>query len=286
VYSIQTTSPAAFAKSGPDDGTYTTTGPTLSWTDSTGVLQYEYCYDTSDDDACGGDWTSAGSDTEAVLSGLSSGTTYYWQVRAVNPAEGVEADGGTWHNFTAREQTFTDVPIDYWAWEYIDWMNSEGITGGCGGGNYCPSSSTTRAEMAIFLERGTHGSSYTPPAAGGTVFTDVPISHWAAAWIEQLSAEGITGGCGGGNFCPNQSVTRAEAAIFLLRSKYGSSYTPPAAGGTVFADVPISHWAAAWIEQLAAEGITGGCGGGNYCPNQGVTRAEMAVFMKRTFDVT
>jgi hypothetical protein len=53
----------------------------------------------------------------------------------------------------------------------------------------------------------------------------------------------------------------------------------------VFGDVPISYWAAAWIEQLSAEGITGGCGGGNYCPNQAVTRAEMAVFLVRTFSL-
>jgi hypothetical protein len=117
------------------------------------------------------------------------------------------------------------------------------------------------------------------------VFADVPISHWAADWIEQLAADGITSGCGGGNYCPNDPVTRAEMAIFLLRSKHGSSYTPPAPSGTVFADVPTSHWAAAWIEQLYAEGITGGCGGGKYCPNNPVTRAEMAVFLVRTFDL-
>jgi hypothetical protein len=80
-------------------------------------------------------------------------------------------------------------------------------------------------------------------------------------------------------------VTRAEMAIFLLRSKYGSGYSPPAATGTVFGDVPISHWAAAWIEQLYAEEITSGCGGGNYCPNSPVTRAEMAVLLVRTFDL-
>jgi hypothetical protein len=50
-------------------------------------------------------------------------------------------------------------------------------------------------------------------------------------------------------------------------------------------DVPISHWAAAWIEQLAREGISGGCGGGNFCPENPVSRAEMAVFLVRTFNL-
>jgi hypothetical protein len=138
--------------------------------------------------------------------------------------------------------------------------------------------------MAVFLERGMNGSSYTPPAATGMVFGDVPTSYWSASWIEKLYADGITGGCGLGNFCPDQSITRAQIAVFLLRAKHGSSYTPPAATG-VFPDVPTSYWAAPWIEQLYAESITGGCGGGNYCPDQAVTRAQVAVFLVRTFNL-
>jgi hypothetical protein len=73
-------------------------------------------------------------------------------------------------------------------------------------------------------------------------------------------------------------------AVFLLRSKYGASYSPPAVGaGTGFGDVPPNYWSAAWIKQLVAEGITTGCGGGNYCPENPVTRAQMAVFLVRTF---
>jgi len=71
-------------------------------------------------------------------------------------------------------------------------------------------------------------------------------------------------------------------AVFLLRAKHGSGYSPPAATG-VFSDVPLSYWAVHWIEQLAAEGITAGCGGGNYCPENQVTRDQMAVFLVRTF---
>jgi hypothetical protein len=141
--------------------------------------------------------------------------------------------------------------------------------------------------MAIFLERGIHGPSYNPPAVGGsTGFGDVPTTYWAAAWIKQLAADGITAGCGGGRYCPESSVTRAEMAVFLLRSKYGSSYNPPAVGGsTGFSDVPTTHWAAAWIKQLVVEGITSGCGAGTYCPDALVTRAQMAVFLVRTFSL-
>ena len=73
--------------------------------------------------------------------------------------------------------------------------------------------------MAVFLLRGIHGSSYTPPAVGATTgFGDVPTTHWAAAWIKQLVTESITAGCGNGNYCPNNVVTRAEMAVFLVRT--------------------------------------------------------------------
>jgi hypothetical protein len=71
-----------------------------------------------------------------------------------------------------------------------------------------------------------------------------------------------------------------------LRSEHGASYTPPAIGeGSGFDDVPVDYWAGAFIKQLVAEGITVGCGGGNYCPEQPVTRAQMAVFLVRTFSL-
>jgi hypothetical protein len=71
--------------------------------------------------------------------------------------------------------------------------------------------------MAVFLLRAEHGSSYVPPPATG-IFTDVPADYWAAAWIERLAAEGITGGCGNGNFCPGVTVTRDQMAVFLVKA--------------------------------------------------------------------
>ena len=145
----------------------------------------------------------------------------------------------------------------------------------------------SRDQMAVFLLKGEHGSSYVPPSVGAsTGFNDVPTNYWAAAWIKQLAAEGITAGCGGGNFCPGTAVTRDQMAVFLLRAKHGTGYVPPAATG-IFTDVPTNYWAAAWIEQLAAEGITGGCSITPmlYCPNTPVTRDQMAVFLVKDFNL-
>ena len=183
--------------------------------------------------------------------------------------------------------TFADVSTNYWAWQYIESIYSAGITAGCGTSPliYCPTAPVTRAQMAVFILRGIHGGAYTPPTPTGNIFADVPDSYWAAAWIEQLAAEGITAGCGGNNYCPDQAATRDQMAVFLLRAKHGSAYTPPTPTGTVFSDVPDTYWAASWIEQLAAEGITGGCGGTNYCPASTVTRDQMAVFLVKTFSL-
>jgi hypothetical protein len=188
-----------------------------------------------------------------------------------------------------KTASFSDVPSTHWAWSFIERLYLSGITTGCSTSpaQYCPESTVTRAQMAVFLERGIHGSSYAPPAVGAsTGFGDVPTGYWAAAWIKQLAADGITSGCGGGNYCPEESVTRAQMAVFLLRAKHGVAYLPPAPGGsTGFGDVPPDHWAAAFIKQLVAEGITVGCGSGNYCPDAPVTRAQMAVFLVRTFNL-
>jgi hypothetical protein len=186
---------------------------------------------------------------------------------------------------TGVSVTFADVPLDYWAYDYIEALYQSGITGGCGTDPlmYCPSDVVARDQMAVFLERGIHGADYDPPAPTG-LFDDVPVDYWAAKWIEALYNDGITGGCGGNNYCPGDPVTRAQMAVFLLRSEHGADYDPPAATG-VFNDVPVDHWAADWIEQLAAESITSGCGGGNYCPDDSVTRDQMAVFLARTFNL-
>ncbi|MBI5839742.1 MAG: S-layer homology domain-containing protein [Chloroflexi bacterium] len=181
---------------------------------------------------------------------------------------------------------FADVSTSYWAAPYIVRLYNAGVTGGCSANplSYCPEANVTRAQMAVFLEKGMHGSGFTPPAIPIT-FNDTN-GHWAQYWIEALKTDGITSGCAVGFYCPDSPVTRAQMAVFLLKAEHGNSYSPPDVGaGTGFTDVPSDYWAAAWIKQLAAEGITGGCGTNLYCPDTPVTRAQMAVFLVKTFNL-
>lgn len=180
--------------------------------------------------------------------------------------------------------TFPDVQPSNPFYEFVETVARNQIASGCAGGNYCPDSGVTRAQMAVFLLKSEHGSSYVPPPATGQVFTDVAAGSFAAAWIEQLHAEGITVGCGGGNYCPDPIVTRAQMAVFLLRTKHGAGYAPAAATG-IFADLALTDPFTPWIEELYLESIAAGCGGGNYCPNASVTRGQMAVFLTQAFNL-
>ena len=200
-----------------------------------------------------------------------------------NPLKRVFTNGETY--IIVKSATFGDALLNYWANNYIERLYNAGITSGCSIGIYCPDDTITRAQMAVFLLKGMYGSSYTPPAVeANTGFGDVATNYWAAAWIKQLAVEGITAGCGSGNYCPDATVTRAQMATILLKAKHGSAYSPPSATG-VFTDVPVGYWADKWIEQLAVEGITGGCGMGVYCPDSSVTRAQMAVFLVKAFSL-
>ena len=114
---------------------------------------------------------------------------------------------------------FSDVPTSYWAWQYIERLYNANITGGCSTSplSYCPEDPVTRAQMAIFLEKGVHyPSAFTPPNVTPT-FNDTN-GHWAKDWIEALRSDGITGGCGSNIYCPDYPVTRAQMAVFLVKT--------------------------------------------------------------------
>jgi hypothetical protein len=178
---------------------------------------------------------------------------------------------------------FLDVPQTDIFHAYVEKIFRLGITAGCASGVYCRDAPLTRAQMAVFLIKASTGPGYAPASCVG-VFADVPCPGPFADWIEDLAARGITGGCGGGNYCPGEPVTRQQMAVFLLKTEHGTAYSPPLCAG-IFADVACPSLFADWIEQLAAEEITGGCGSGDYCPTSPSTRGQTAVFLVRALSL-
>jgi len=183
-------------------------------------------------------------------------------------------------------KSFSDVATTHWSYADIESVLHAGVDTGCGGTQFCPGTVLTRGEAARWLLRAEHGGSYQPPACSTAPFTDVPCSHQFAAWIAQLKAEGLTSGVGGGNYAPDQPLTRAEAAVFVLRTKLGAAYVPPACSpdfGDVVCGGATPHFAAAWISDLKARGISNGCDLTAFCPSDPVDRAQAAALVAKTF---
>jgi hypothetical protein len=190
---------------------------------------------------------------------------------------------------------FDDVSIDFWAHDYILNMLNFDITAGCGSNNYCPDSPVTRAQMAVFILK---SMGQAPAAAcSGAQFADVNASMLGGGatgetfckYIEKFASLGITSGCGNNNFCPQSNITRSQMAVFIMKALMEQ----PAAScmGNSFNDVNAALLGGGemgaifckYIERFATLGITSGCGNGNYCPADSVSRAQMAVFLTKGF---
>ncbi|MBF0371662.1 MAG: DUF1566 domain-containing protein, partial [Magnetococcales bacterium] len=112
-------------------------------------------------------------------------------------------------------------------------------------------------------------------------FSDVSCDHFAADEISILAETSITNGCGDGSYCPDNTLQRAEMAVFLLRALYGSDYIPNSASGEMFDDVSADYWVGNFIEHFMDLGITSGCSDSGFCPSNDISRAEMAIFLLR-----
>ena len=141
---------------------------------------------------------------------------------------------------------------------------------------FCPDDPIDRKTIAVWVVRVLDGAD--PAAVSESSFDDVDAGGFHAPFIERLAELGVTGGCGDGSgFCPDQTVSRAQMAVFLTRA-----YGLPAGADPGFLDVAGDAWYAAAVSSLAASGITGGCGDGSgFCPEQNTSRAQMATFIHR-----
>ncbi len=160
----------------------------------------------------------------------------------------------------------------------IEWLAAAGVTKGCNpplNDQFCPNEPVSRGQMAAFLSR------YLDlPAGTAGRFTDTAGSVFVAD-IDRLAEAGITKGCNpptNDRFCPDETVSRAQMAAFLVRALSLSTD-----GSSPFSDddglVFEPH-----ITGLAASGITSGCNppvNDRFCPGNPVTRGQMAAFLHR-----
>jgi subtilisin family serine protease len=163
----------------------------------------------------------------------------------------------------------------------ITWLAGQGITKGCNppsNTRYCPNDRVTRGQMAAFLKR-----TFSYPATSEDFFDDDNGNIFEAD-INAVAKAGVTRGCNppaNTMFCPGGFVTRGQMAAFLRRA-----LGLPAASKDFFDDDNGSIFEGD-INALAEAGITRGCNppaNDMFCPDQFVTRGQMAAFIKRASD--
>jgi hypothetical protein len=185
------------------------------------------------------------------------------------------------------ETVFSDIPIGYWADDFIMAIYDAGITGGCFQNPlmYCPAGNVTREQMAVFITRVLN--QVAPDGYCGTTnpFPDVGFDRWSCNYIKRFYELGITGGYGDGRFGPEDSVTREQMAVFLTTAL---NMIPPDGYCRVtdpFADVGCDRWSCSFVKRFREMEITAGYGDGRFGPVDFVTRDQMAVFLSRALTV-
>jgi CSLREA domain-containing protein len=192
------------------------------------------------------------------------------------------------------ELVFADVPLNYWAYDYIIPLYESGYTSGCATDPqriFCPENTMNRAESAVFIVRGLHPDEpgYMPPTPTVQYFDDVPVGvdeQWFSKWVGELYEQGYTAGCSEEPplYCPQNGHTRAEATVFYLRMLKGADYEPPqVTEPPIFNDVPVDEWYAKWVHAAFTEGLIQDCQTDMenmlFRPEEDLARSEAACMM-------
>ena len=162
----------------------------------------------------------------------------------------------------------------------IESIAEAGVTRGCNppfNDKFCPGEDVSREQMAAFIVRALGLSDNDHPG-----FADVASASTFAEDIGKLATAGITKGCNppaNDRFCPKDDVSREQMAAFIVRalSLTGNDHSG-------FSDVPGQSTFVEDIARLATAGITKGCNppaNTRYCPEEPVTRGQMAAFLDR-----
>lgn len=219
-------------------------------------------------------------------SGTGSGTVNFSVAPNTTPNRrtGVIAIAG--QTFTILQGIqFNDVPIGSQFYTEIGKLSARNVTQGCSTGTYCPDTAVTRDQMAAFIIRGL--GDLNPVFPSQQRFNDVPPSSTFFSFIDQMAVRQISLGCSSNPplYCPGDLVTREQMAAFLVRAK--GEFNPPTPPSQRFNDVPPSNPFYKFIDRMAVLNITQGCSSNPplYCPSSTVTRAQMAAFLVRAFNL-
>ncbi|MFO0753950.1 MAG: S-layer homology domain-containing protein [Thermodesulfovibrionales bacterium] len=179
------------------------------------------------------------------------------------------------HYLLSDTSSFGDVSTGSVYWPYIEAIYNNSITVGCGSGNYCPSSSVTRGQMAAFITRSLYGEDFSYTLT--PYFSDVPDTNGYFKYVQKLKDAGITTVTG--TYLVDSEVTRGQMAAFIIRSLYGEDFTYTLT--PYFSDVPSDHNFFKYVQKMKDTGITTVTG--TYGVDTIIPREQMAAFLARAF---
>jgi hypothetical protein len=179
--------------------------------------------------------------------------------------------------------TFADVPADSPHRRAIDCVAAQGIAQGTGPGQFSPTVTVTRGQMASFVARMVTAAGGSLPASPPDAFSDDAGSVHEQA-IDQLAALGVLNGTGPGSYAPQRHVDRGQVASILARALEELGATLPASPPDLFSDDAGSVHELR-INQLASEGVVTGTSSGRFQPAATTRRDQMASFVARALDL-
>lgn len=139
---------------------------------------------------------------------------------------------------------FSDVPEGAWYESAVGLVWSYGIIGGYDDNTFRPDQPISRAEFVKMI------SKFDPLKGGALTFSDLPDTHWAAAYVVSACAYGYISGYPDGTFRPEQGISRAETAKVVNRLLHREpDLEAISAGGYAeqYSDLGADHWAFAEV---------------------------------------
>lgn len=196
----------------------------------------------------------------------------------------LDPSAATYHPSSSDITAFLDVDRSTPHAEDIWWLASEEISSGYSDKTFRGTSAVARQDMAAFLWRASNLPSYRASAEDKKAFADVNEGTSHAQDIWWLAAKGISTGYPDGTFKGQDTAVRQDMAAFLYRLAGSPAYTPSQADKKQFVDVTEKTPHAREIWWMVSTGLTQGYGDGTFRPQNPVTRADMAAFMRRFYN--
>ncbi len=197
----------------------------------------------------------------------------------------VRAENGTeivyrFDVYREYETPFADI-AGHWAAADVGKAFALGIATGYSDGSFRPNASISRAEWLALLSRSLEWSSVSPMSLPFADEADVPA--WARTYVAEASSRGVVSGYADGSFRGNRQMTRAEAAVMIVRAMSWKFATNAAPSFADEGDIPA--WAMPYVAAAAEHGVLLGREDGRFVPSAELTRAEAVSLLVRLIEL-